>query len=52
MNQAIPEFLSSRLAAPVAVFGGAVSGEGAIRLLSSVGAKSVVYDRTGAEFTA
>jgi UDP-N-acetylmuramoylalanine--D-glutamate ligase len=36
----------------VAVLGGAVSGEGAIRLLDRLGARSVVYDRNGAEFTA
>ncbi len=47
----IPEFLSSRLVRPVAVFGAAVSGEGAIALLSRLGAAAVTYDRNGAEFT-
>ncbi len=47
----IPEFLNSRLARPVAVFGAAVSGEGAVALLSRLGASAVTYDRSGAEFT-
>ena len=32
--------------------GGAVSGSGAIALLSKIGAKTVVYDRKGSDFTA
>jgi UDP-N-acetylmuramoylalanine--D-glutamate ligase len=47
----IPDFLSSRLGRPVAVFGAAVSGEGAAALLSKLGARSVTYDRRGADFT-
>jgi UDP-N-acetylmuramoylalanine--D-glutamate ligase len=46
-----PEFLSSRLARPAAVLGGAVSGNGAITLLSRLGARALVYDRSGSEFT-
>jgi len=46
-----PDFLSSRLGRPVAVLGGAVSGGGAIALLSKLGAASVTYDRNGTEFT-
>jgi UDP-N-acetylmuramoylalanine--D-glutamate ligase len=51
MALSTPEFLSSRLARPAAVLGGAVSGNGAIALLSKLGARAVVYDRSGAEFT-
>jgi UDP-N-acetylmuramoylalanine--D-glutamate ligase len=47
----IPEFLRSRIAPPVAILGGGVSGEGALALLSKLGAKGVVYDQKGAEFT-
>jgi len=46
-----PEFLNSRLGRPVAVMGAGVSGEGAMRLLSRLGATVVVYDRRGVEFT-
>ncbi len=52
MGLAIPEFLSARIARPVAVLGGGVSGEGVLSLLSRLGAKAVVYDRNGSEFTA
>jgi UDP-N-acetylmuramoylalanine--D-glutamate ligase len=51
MPLSIPDFLSSRIARPVAVMGGAVSGAGAVALLARLGAKSVVYDRNGSEFT-
>ncbi len=51
MPLSIPEFLGLRLAQPAAVFGGGVSGEGAVRLLSKLGASAVVYDRNGTEFT-
>src|SRR5580692_10037228 len=51
MPLAIPEFLSSRLARPVAVFGSGVSGEGAVALLSKLGARATLYDRKGLEFT-
>jgi UDP-N-acetylmuramoylalanine--D-glutamate ligase len=52
MPLATPDFLGSRLARPVAVMGEAVSGRGAIALLSRLGARAVVYDRNGTEFTA
>ena len=52
MPPSTPEFISSRLARPVAVLGGAVSGKGAVALISSLGAESVVYDRSALEFTA
>jgi UDP-N-acetylmuramoylalanine--D-glutamate ligase len=52
MPLAIPEFLSKRLALPVAVLGAGVSGDGALSLLSRIGARAVVYDRRGTEFTA
>jgi UDP-N-acetylmuramoylalanine--D-glutamate ligase len=51
MPLSIPDFLSARIALPVAVLGGAVSGAGAVALLGRLGAKSVVYDRSGLEFT-
>jgi UDP-N-acetylmuramoylalanine--D-glutamate ligase len=51
MALSTPDFLGSRLAQPVAIMGGAVSGAGAIALLSKLGAKVVIYDRTGTEFT-
>lgn len=50
-NLLIPEFLSPRLARSAAVFGGGVSGEGAVALLSRLGAETVVYDRLGHDFT-
>jgi UDP-N-acetylmuramoylalanine--D-glutamate ligase len=52
MPFAIPEFLSARLGLPVAVLGGGVSGDGALSLLTRIGARAVVYDRSGTEFTA
>jgi UDP-N-acetylmuramoylalanine--D-glutamate ligase len=52
MALVIPDFLSSRLTQPVAILGAGLSGEGANRLLSKLGAVSVVYDRKGREFTA
>jgi UDP-N-acetylmuramoylalanine--D-glutamate ligase len=51
MNLSTPDFLASRLAQPVAVLGGALSGNGATRLLSKLGAAAVVYDKKGEEFT-
>jgi UDP-N-acetylmuramoylalanine--D-glutamate ligase len=51
MPLTIPEFLAPLLARPVAIFGGGVSGTGALELLVSVGAEAVIYDRTGVEFT-
>ncbi|HEY1849152.1 MAG TPA: UDP-N-acetylmuramoyl-L-alanine--D-glutamate ligase [Opitutaceae bacterium] len=52
MPTSTPDFLASRLARPVAVMGGAVSGKGAVALISSLGSESVVYDRSALEFTA
>jgi UDP-N-acetylmuramoylalanine--D-glutamate ligase len=51
MPLSTPDFLRPRLALPVAVFGGAVSGGGAVALLAKLGATAVVYDRKGTEFT-
>ncbi len=51
MPLAIPDFLSPRLTRPVAVMGGAVSGAGAVALLSRLGAVAVVYDQGGLDFT-
>jgi UDP-N-acetylmuramoylalanine--D-glutamate ligase len=51
MTLAIPEFLSSRLARPVAVLGAGVSGAGARALLARLGAEAEVYDREGTPFT-
>src|SRR5471032_1902135 len=48
----VPDFLSARLTQPVAILGAGLSGEGANRLLSKLGAVSVVYDRKDREFTA
>ena len=50
-NLLVPEFLSPRLARSAAVFGGGVSGEGAVALLSRLGAETAVYDRLGLDFT-
>lgn len=47
----IPDFLSPRLARPVAVFGLGVSGEGARALLSKLGVAAEFYDRKAAQFT-
>lgn len=47
MPHTIPEFLRDRLSRPVAVFGGAVSGQGTVELLARLGADSVIYDRKG-----
>lgn len=51
MNRSLPEFLSLRLTRPAAVFGGGVSGKGAVELLRKIGASAVVYDKNGAEFS-
>jgi UDP-N-acetylmuramoylalanine--D-glutamate ligase len=51
MTLSKPDFLASRLARPVAVMGGGVSGSGAVALLSKLGSRSVVYDRNGTDFT-
>jgi UDP-N-acetylmuramoylalanine--D-glutamate ligase len=52
MPLSVPDFLSSRLTRPVAVMGGAVSGRGAVALLARLGARAVVYDQGGLDFTA
>jgi UDP-N-acetylmuramoylalanine--D-glutamate ligase len=52
MSLAIPEFLRARIARPAAVLGAGVSGDGALLLLSRLGARAEIYDRNGAEFTA
>ena len=52
MPFAAPDFLSSLLAKPVAIFGGGVSGEGVRGLLAALGVEGRVYDAKGAEFTA
>jgi UDP-N-acetylmuramoylalanine--D-glutamate ligase len=46
-----PEFIRNRLGRAAAVLGAGVSGEGALLLLSRLGAAAQVYDRNGAEFT-
>lgn len=46
-----PDFISPRLASPVAVFGSGVTGHGAAVLLSKLGARMTLYDREGLEFT-
>lgn len=51
MPLAIPEFMSTRLTRPAAVLGAGVSGDGALMLLSRMGASAQVYDRKGLEFT-
>ncbi len=51
MSLAVPEFLNTRLGQPVAVLGGGVSGDGALSLISLLGAGAAVYDRNGVEFT-
>ncbi|MDB6168911.1 MAG: UDP-N-acetylmuramoylalanine--D-glutamate ligase [Verrucomicrobia bacterium] len=45
-------FLKPRLARPVAIFGGGVSGEGVWALATALGAAAKVYDAKGVEFTA
>jgi len=51
MPLAAPNFLVPFFTAPVALFGGGVSGEGARALLGALGADSVVYDAKGTKFT-
>jgi UDP-N-acetylmuramoylalanine--D-glutamate ligase len=52
MKLEVPEFLSTRLAKPAAVFGAGVSGDGALALLSRLGVAAEVYDRKGTAFDA
>lgn len=47
-----PDFLAPRLAQPVAILGGGVSGQGVGALLTALGATGKIYDDKGAEFTA
>jgi UDP-N-acetylmuramoylalanine--D-glutamate ligase len=47
-----PAALAPLLAAPAAILGAGVSGEGARALLGAFGAASALYDARGAEFTA
>jgi UDP-N-acetylmuramoylalanine--D-glutamate ligase len=47
----VPDLLAPLLTAPVAVLGGGVSGEGARALLGALGARTVIYDAKGTEFT-
>jgi len=47
-NGKLPENITSRLAKPVAVFGGGVSGSGAAKLLARLDVPAVVYDERGA----
>lgn len=51
MPLAVPEFLQVRLRQPVAIFGGGVSGEGALALLGKLGVPGLVYDERGRPFT-
>ena len=51
MKLETPEFLRSRLGKPAAVLGAGVSGNGALALLSKLGAMADVYDRKGVAFT-
>jgi len=52
MPLAIPGFLQSRLARPVAIFGAGISGRGVRSLLAGLRAEAVVYDAREREFTA
>lgn len=47
MPPAPPDFLRPLLAAPVAVFGGGVSGRGVLALLEKLGASGVIFDEKG-----
>jgi UDP-N-acetylmuramoylalanine--D-glutamate ligase len=47
-----PDFLMSRLERPVAIFGSAVSGNGAAALVAKIGSEPVLYDRHGTPFDA
>jgi UDP-N-acetylmuramoylalanine--D-glutamate ligase len=44
-----PDFLRPLLAAPVAIFGGGVSGRGVQALLGKLGASGVIFDEKGGE---
>ena len=52
MPLTIPDFLGSRLNRPVAILGGAVSGDGAAHLVARLGGTSVIYDQAGLKFDA
>jgi UDP-N-acetylmuramoylalanine--D-glutamate ligase len=47
-----PLALRPLLAAPVAIFGGGVSGVGVLAVLANLGASGVIYDEKGTVFTA
>lgn len=51
MPLVIPPFIQQRLARPVAIFGGAVSGQGIAELLAALGIPGVLYDMKGTVFT-
>ena len=51
MKLEAPDFLRSRLAYPVAIFGAGVSGNGVQALAASLGSKSQIYDDRAEEFT-
>lgn len=48
----VPTLIERRLARPVAIFGGGVSGQGIRDLLAALRVEGVVYDARGIEFTA
>src|ERR1043166_3705941 len=52
MPLVVPRFLQQHFAQPVAVFGGGVSGQGVTELLTALGARGLLYDVKGLEFTA
>lgn len=52
MTLSPPAILLPRLAKPVAILGGGVSGEGVQALLNALGVASKIYDAKGADFTA
>lgn len=52
MPLTIPDLLAPALRRPVAVFGGGVSGTGAVALVRALGGEAVVYDAKSEAFTA
>jgi UDP-N-acetylmuramoylalanine--D-glutamate ligase len=51
MPLAVPDFLAPRLAKPVAILGGGVSGAGVRALLAVLGVEGKTFDAKGVEFT-
>ena len=47
MSLAVPEFIQSLLAHPVAVFGGGVSGRAVANLIGKLGGTAVIFDQGG-----